>query len=110
MTNLQFGNVCLGAGGGLTLGFWSNKNGQNLENAYDFAVLSALCLRTANGQRPELHRDRSPANKTALHDWLLNANATNMANMLSAQLAAMVLNVRHPGVDRHCAGLRRRLR
>src|SRR5438094_476976 len=24
----NFGNVCLGAGGGLTLGFWSNKNGQ----------------------------------------------------------------------------------
>ena len=35
-------------------------------------------------------------NKTALHDWLLNANATNMAYMLSAQLAAMELNVRHP--------------
>ena len=42
--NLQFGNVCLGAGGGLTLGFWSNKNGQNLENTNDFAVLSTLCL------------------------------------------------------------------
>jgi hypothetical protein len=26
--DVQFGNVCLGAGGGRTLGFWSNKNGQ----------------------------------------------------------------------------------
>ena len=37
--------------------------------------------------------------KTALHDWLLGANAINMANMLSVQLAAMELNVRHPGVN-----------
>lgn len=30
----DFGDFCLGAGGGLTLGFWSNKNGQvcNLHN------------------------------------------------------------------------------
>jgi len=95
--NLQFGNVCLGAGGGLTLGFWSNKNGQNLENTNDFAALSTLCLRTANGSDQNFTGTLA-ANKTALHDWLLNANATNMANMLSAQLAAMTLNVRHPGV------------
>src|SRR5215216_811416 len=31
-TEIDFGNVCLGAGGGLTLGFWSNKNGQALFN------------------------------------------------------------------------------
>jgi hypothetical protein len=93
----EFGNVCLGAGGGLTLGFWSNKNGQNLENAADFAFLSLLCLRTATGSDQNF-TGALAANKTALHDWLLNANATNMANMLSAQLAAMVLNVRHPGV------------
>jgi hypothetical protein len=29
----------------------------------------------------------------SLQSWLLNAKATNMANMLSAQLAAMALNV-----------------
>src|ERR1051325_6337957 len=33
--------------------------------------------------------------KPVLKNWLLSANATNMANMLSAQLAAMELNVRH---------------
>src|SRR5712691_4639471 len=27
-TLVEFGNVCVGAGGGLTLGFWSNKNGE----------------------------------------------------------------------------------
>jgi len=94
---VEFGNVCLGAGGGLTLGFWSNKNGQNLENAADFAFLNGLCLRTAGGGDQNFGTNLAQ-NKSALHDWLLNANATNMANMLSAQLAAMVLNVRHPGV------------
>ena len=96
--NLQFGNVCLGAGGGLTLGFWSNKNGQNLENAADFAFLTSLCLRNAGGSDQNFTNPNLAQNKTALHDWLLNANATNMAYMLSAQLTAMELNVRHPGV------------
>jgi hypothetical protein len=95
--NLEFGNVCLGAGGGLTLGFWSNKNGQNLENANDFAALTALNLRTAIGGIQDFTGTLA-ANKTALNTWLLNANATNMAYMLSAQLTAMTLNVRHPGV------------
>jgi hypothetical protein len=96
--NLQFGNVCLGAGGGLTLGFWSNRNGQNLENTADFAFLTTLCLRNAVGGDTNFTNPNLAQNKTALHDWLLNANATNMAYMLSAQLTAMELNVRHPGV------------
>src|SRR5215471_8516216 len=29
--NVSFGNVCIGAGGGLTLGYWSNKNAQQTE-------------------------------------------------------------------------------
>jgi len=94
---VEFGNVCLGAGGGLTLGFWSNKNGQNLENAADFTFLTGLCLRTAGGSNQDFNGNLTQ-NKSALHDWLLNASATNMANMLSAQLAAMELNVRHPVV------------
>ena len=44
-----FGNVCLGAGGGLTLGFWSNKNGNSLETIGDFNLLNALYLRNAAG-------------------------------------------------------------
>ena len=89
---VEFGNVCLGAGGGLTLGFWSNKNGQKLENADDFAMLNALCLRDAAGGNADFNGSVN-AQRTALNTWLLNANATNMANMLSAQLAAMELNV-----------------
>jgi hypothetical protein len=93
--NVSFGNVCLGPGGGLTLGFWSNKNGQKLETAYDFTFLNSLCLVVgANGGHQQFSATLATA-KTQLNTWLLNATATNMAYMLSAQLAAMELNVRH---------------
>ncbi len=84
---LNFGNVCLGAGGGLTLGFWSNKNGQALIGADDLAQLVALNLRDAGGNNFD------PANYAAFRNWDLSANATNMAYMLSAQMSAMKLNV-----------------
>jgi hypothetical protein len=85
---VDFGNVCLGGGGGLTLGFWSNKNGQKLTTAADLLYLSGLCLSTAAGG------DFNPTTTGQLSSFLLGANAVNMANMLSAQLAAMEMNVR----------------
>jgi len=84
---VEFGNVCLGAGGGKTLGFWSNKNGQALFGSGDLALMVSLNLRNANGDA------FNPGNYSAFRTWLLSANATNMAYMLSAQLAAMELNV-----------------
>ncbi|MBI1756477.1 MAG: hypothetical protein HYR64_05160 [Fimbriimonas ginsengisoli] len=91
VTNLNFGNLKLGAGGGLTLGFWSNKNGQAIMNAKpmsaSLAILNALCLRNATGAHVTF------STYTAFRTWLLNATATNMAYMLSAQLAAMEMNV-----------------
>jgi hypothetical protein len=92
---IQFGNVCLGAGGGLTLGFWSNKNGAKAITGPPNRLpgVLALCLRKANGS---LLGVVSLAN---FQKFLLDANATNMANMLSAQLAAMHLNVATGGVN-----------
>lgn len=89
---VEFGNVCIGTGGGHTLGFWSNKNGQAAMNdggnmADELALLAALNLRNAAGG------DFDPANYSQFRAWLLDARATNMAYMLSAQLAAMELNV-----------------
>ena len=84
---VEFGNVCLGAGGGLTLGFWSNRNGQALFGSDDLALMVALNLRNANGTAFD------PVSYAAFRTWLLSASATNMAYMLSAQLAAMELNV-----------------
>src|SRR5215217_1216145 len=60
---LQFGNVCLGSGGGLTMGFWSNNNGKKLYGADDNALLVSLNL------------------------------IKNTAKKNSAQLSAMELNV-----------------
>jgi hypothetical protein len=79
-----FGNVCLGSGNGKTLGFWSNKNGQLLFNS---AYLTGLKLMDSNGSLAALKDYRT------FRTWILNATATDMRYMLSAQLAAMKLNV-----------------
>ena len=91
-TVVQFGNVCLGAGKALTLGFWSNKNGQSLESQSGFQMLSALNLVNQNGS-PKDFLGALAQNRTDLNVWLLGGNATNMAYMLSVQLAAMESNV-----------------
>jgi hypothetical protein len=88
---VEFGNLCVGAGGGKTLGFWSNKNGAAMLGADDLQVLKDLNLVNASGSAFD------PADVKAFQSWLLSANATNMANMLSAQLAAMAMNV-HNGL------------
>ena len=81
-----FGNLCLGQGGGRTLGFWSNKNGAVLFGADDQAELAGACLRTASGG------DFDPLSYSQFRSWILNATAVNMAYMLSAQYAAAFLN------------------
>jgi hypothetical protein len=95
---VTFGNVCMGAGGGLTLGYWSNTNGQRLLTGSDFVALTAMNFVTGQGTAQDFTAGLS-ANKTSLRNFLLGANATNMANMLSAQLAAMKLNVLHGFVN-----------
>jgi len=91
---ISFGNVCLGPGGGLTLGFWSNKNGQALITAGDLQHLrDDFFLRKADGS------EFNPTSAADVKSFLLGATATNMANMLSAQLIAMYLNVSHGFVN-----------
>jgi hypothetical protein len=84
---VKFGNLCLGGGGGLTLGFWSNKNGAALFGADDLALMVSLNLRNGDGTNFD------PPSYAKFRTWILSATATNMAYMLSAQLAAMELNV-----------------
>ena len=91
--DVTFGNLCLGAGGGLTLGFWSNKNGQKLVGSDDLSMLRGLNLSSANGAAFD------PSSAGAVRTWLLNGNAVNMSYMLSVQLSAMALNVHNGGVD-----------
>jgi hypothetical protein len=98
--------VCLGGGGGLTPGFWSNKNGQALITSADLCYLNSLCLRNANGTDfdpvagcPSPTNPQKNAGKSAFKNWLLNGTATNMAYMLSVQFSAMTLNVAHGFVN-----------
>jgi hypothetical protein len=94
----DFGNVKLGAGGGMTIGFWTNKNGKAV--LYDgqdgitseLALLNGLCLVDTNGLDAG-GLNGTLDNYTELRTYLLNATAENMAYMLSAQLTAMQLNV-----------------
>ena len=96
--NVEFGNYCTCASGGHTLGFWSNKNGyKKMYDGYtvepELQMLRNLNLRNADGS----HFD--PTTYAEFRTWLLDATATNMANMLSAQLAAMALNIESHGVN-----------
>lgn len=92
---VEFGNLCLGPGGGKTLGFWSNKNGQAQMNdggtlTPELDLLESLCLAGPTGTLPDNYFNSNYGN---FRTWILNATATNMAYMLSAQLAAMKLNI-----------------
>lgn len=99
----NFGNVCRGLpGNGLTLGFWSNKNGEALmtgsANGQAFkpavsSLLGGLPLVNASGTHVTF------ANYTAFRTWILSATSVNAAYMLSAQLATMELNVLLNGVS-----------
>ena len=90
---IDWGNVSLGAGGANAAAFWGNRDGQVLVNTADLGFLSSLYLRNATGA------DFNPATTKALSNWLLRNTTTNMAYALSAQLAAMELNVRHSFVN-----------
>jgi hypothetical protein len=91
---IAFGNVAIGAGVDThhTIGFWSNKNGKAQVAAVNGEVDELAALTADN----LVKADGKPFDPTKYSDvptWLLNATATNMKYMLSAQLAAMHLSV-----------------
>ena len=86
----DFGNVCLQTGhGGLSLGFWSNKNGQGLITADDIAALNALNLYNPGWTYPPF------GTAAQIRKYLLSATAVDMRWMLSGQLIATKLDVLH---------------
>ena len=96
--SVEFGNVCVGAGGGLTLGFWSNKNGESILKAGDnfSAALTRLSgLNLVDGTGAAFN----PSSYAKYRGWLLAGTATNMAYMLSVQLSAMSNNVTYNKVS-----------
>jgi len=90
---IDWGNVSIGAGGANAATFWASGDGKALTTTDDLAFLSSLYLRNVSGA------DFNPATTKALSNWLFRATTTNMAYALSAQLAAMQLNVRHNFVN-----------
>lgn len=96
---IDFGNFCLAPSGGFTKGFWHNQNGHAAMNdggtiEPELAMLRAEPLWDADGNAFD------PTTFEQLSAWLTNeSNAKNMANMLSAQYAAMLLNVEAGFVD-----------
>jgi len=98
--NNNFGIVRIGYyGGGHTPGFWSSKNGEDKINdgpsgaVEELDLLAGYNLRTKDGEWFE------PKSYSELRTWLLDADAANMAYMLSVKLAAMVLNFEAGFVD-----------
>ena len=82
---------------GKTIGFWGNPNGKALIVAGNFLdVLPSLHVVDENGA-PFVTQDIDE-----FDDWLHDANAVNMAYMLSAQLVAMEFNVLSGKVDVRC--------
>jgi hypothetical protein len=97
VSGLNFGNVCeIKNSNGLTLGFWSNKNGEKILAANDPAwrsLLNASNLRNAKGAAYTVPGGSFATAYKDFRTWLLNATATNMSYMLSAQLATTELDV-----------------
>lgn len=93
--SFNFGCYCLGTGGALSKGFWTSKNGQAVfasNTANNLAKLALYALRDTKGALI------APAmtSYSQVSSFLNNATATNMTSMLSAQLAAVVLDI-EPG-------------
>jgi hypothetical protein len=96
--NNDFGNQCRVSTGGMSKGFWTNKNGENTLKdsgtlAPELALLVSRNLRNADGSNFDPISYNNSPSSTALKPWLTDAYATNMAYMLSAQYAAAELNV-----------------
>jgi SdrD B-like domain len=83
---------------GRTIGFWRNCHGVSIiVNGGFWDELVGLNLVTASGAA-----FNPTGSVLQWRSWLQNASAVNMAYMLSAQLAAMQLNVLSGGVGANC--------
>jgi hypothetical protein len=102
-SSCSFGNYCYQPpSGGLTLGYWGNKNGEKILSLNDPAwrnLLNGLNLRNANGTDFVIGTGAFSTAYTQFRLWILGATATNMSYMLSAQLAAAALADNYAGLD-----------
>jgi hypothetical protein len=96
IAGLNFGDLSFApAKGGLTLGFWSNKNGQAVMKSTDNFTSALLFLSGSLCLKDNTGADFNPTTFPQFRTWLLSGNAVNMAYMLSVQLSATSLDVRY---------------
>ena len=93
-THVAFGNYCTKPSGGRTPGYWHNKNGYaTMLDGSPPSVLPELNLLVGLNLVNHDGSAFDPVSHPQFAAWLLDSNATNMANKLSSHLAAMRLNV-----------------
>ena len=95
-----FGNYCTCRNHGYAPVWWTGSSGQTKLNdggtmTPEFKVLNGLHLRNANGSDffLDVVNQTQANNYAALQAWLLGADDTNMAYLLSVHLAALRLNI-----------------
>lgn len=99
-TEVIFGNYCTCRNRGYTPYWWTITAGQTKLNdggtmTPEFRLLNALHLRNGDGSNFFLDtvNQTQATNYAALQSWLLGADDTNMAYLLSVHLAALRLNI-----------------
>lgn len=104
VSGINFGNVCeIKNSNGLTLGFWSNKNGQAVLKAHEAewrTLVNSSNLKDGKGNPFTLSASDSFAKAyEKFRTWLLSATSTNMSYMLSAQLITTELDIAFNGLN-----------
>jgi hypothetical protein len=95
----DFDNAYIGATGSpQSKGYWTN-HGNSTITAGDITTLNSLNLRDAKGNLVTFSTTSITTARTQVANFLSGASSTNPANMLSAQLAALGLNVLHSFVS-----------
>lgn len=99
VTGLKFGNRVCPIINAHTKGYWHNQNGYATMNdggtiVPELTMLNNLPLVRLNGSAADFNTANPSAGFTDFSNWITNdSNGSNMACQLSAQLAAMKLNV-----------------
>jgi hypothetical protein len=89
---------------GRGIGFWANKPGRTIAGANDTAwrnELNGHNLVRADGAAYDVPTGGFATAHADFRSWILGAHATNMAYMLSAQMAALVLNLEFGPMGAH---------
>ena len=97
--SLSFGNLCMGDGACIHKSTWCQGFAQSQLTTNDFAALTALCLRNADGSNRDFTSSSLSANNSAYTCWVNGESQVNMAYALSVELATMELTIRSGAIS-----------